>query len=322
MSSPVTTPERDAPSPESLKAAAHARRSKRRARLAPYWLIVAAVGILLVGTGYPTAWQLVTSTQSFGLAQQFGAAAEFIGFGNYTALLTDPEFWQVVARSLVFCFTVAALTLALGLAFALLMNAVGKTVRLILQISMLLAWAMPIVASMTVWTWLFDTRRGVVNYLLDKIPGVDMYRFDWFASPWTFFLMAGIIVTWMSVPFVAFSIFAGLTQVSEEVLEAAALDGATGGQRLRFIILPMIKPVISIVMLLQVIWDLRVFAQIKILQDAGASGSKFDLLGTYIYKVGTGAQDFGSAAAASVIVLLLTIAISWWYVRKLMKEDN
>ncbi|WP_061962859.1 carbohydrate ABC transporter permease [Demequina aurantiaca] len=322
MSSPVTSPKRQAQSEESIKAAAHASKAKRRARRAPYWLIAASIGILLVGTGYPTAWQLVTSTQSYGLAQQFGAAAEFIGLQNYIELLSDTEFWQVVGRSLVFCFVVAGLTLALGLAFALLMNAVNKAVRLILQISMLLAWAMPIVASMTVWTWLFDTRRGVVNYLLDKIPGVDMYRFDWFASPWTFFLMAGIIVTWMSVPFVAFSIFAGLTQVSDEVLEASALDGASNGQRLRLIILPMIKPVIAIVMLLQVIWDLRVFAQIKILQDAGASGSKFDLLGTYIYKVGTGSNDFASAAAASVIVLILTISISWWYVRKLMKEED
>jgi len=321
MSSPVMSPKRATQSEESLKAAARALRSKRRARLTPYWLITAAIAIILVGTGYPTVWQLVTSTQKYGLAQQFGAVADFVGLENYTTLLTDAQFWQVVGRSLAFCAIVAGVTLALGLAFALLMNAVGKAVRLILQISMLLAWAMPIVAAMTVWTWLFDTRRGVVNYLLDKVPGVDMYRFDWFASPWTFFLMAGIIVTWMSVPFVAFSIYAGLTQVSEEILEAAALDGASSRQRLRLIILPMIKPVISIVMLLQVIWDLRVFAQIKILQDAGANGSQYDLLGTYIYKVGTGAQDFGSAAAASVIVLLLTIAISWWYVRKLMKED-
>ena len=281
MSTPVTSPKREAQTEASMAAAAKSRRAKRRARFIPYWLIAASIGILLVGTGYPTAWQLVTSTQKFGLAQQFGAAAEFVGLDNYTALLTDSEFWQVEGRSLAFCFVVAALTLILGLAFALLMDAVGKTVRLILQISMLLAWAMPIVAAMTVWTWLFDTRRGVINYLLDKIPGVDMYRFDWFASPWTFFFMAGIIVTWMSVPFVAFSIFAGLTQVSEEVLEASALDGASSSQRLRLIILPIIKPVISIVMLLQVIWDLRVFAQIKILQDAGASGSKFDLLGTY-----------------------------------------
>src|SRR5690606_28859820 len=128
-----------------------------------------------------------------------------------------------------------------------LMSAVGKVVRLILQIAMLLAWAMPIVAAMTVWIWLFDRRRGVVNYLLDALPGVEMNRFNWLESPFTFFFVASVIVIWMSVPFVAFSAYAGLTQVSDDVMEAAALDGATGWQRVRHIILPMIQPVILIV---------------------------------------------------------------------------
>ena len=78
----------------------------------------------------------------------------------------------------------------------------------------------------------------------------------------------------MSVPFVALAIYAGLTQVSPEVLEAAALDGASGSQRLRHIILPLIAPVLSIVLLLQLIWDLRVFTQIKLLQDAGWRGQR------------------------------------------------
>jgi N,N'-diacetylchitobiose transport system permease protein len=126
----------------------------------------------------------------------------------------------------------------------------------------------------------------------------------------------------MSVPFVALSIYAGLTQVSPEVLEAAQIDGATGWQRLRHIILPLIAPVVSIVLLLQLIWDLRVFTQIKLLQDAGGFANETNLLGTYIYQLGTGAGDFGAAAAVSVIMLALTVAMSWYYVRSLMKEES
>ena len=89
---------------------------------------------------------------------------------------------------------------------------------------------MPVVAAMTVWIWLFDRRRGVVNYLLDMIPGVDMNRFNWLvATPLTFFIVASIIVIWMSVPFVAFSVYAGLTQVSDEVIEAASSTARTAG---------------------------------------------------------------------------------------------
>lgn len=294
----------------------------RRGIRAPYVLIVPAVVILLAGMGYPLIWQFVTSLQEYGLAQQFGKPAPFVGFDNFITLATDPVLWTVVARSLAFCVLTAAVTLGVGTLLALLMTVVTKTARLILQIALLLAWSMPVVAAMTVWIWLFDRRRGVVNYLLDMIPGVEMNRFDWLSTPLTFFAVASIIVIWMSVPFVAFSIYAGLTQVSDEVLEAAQLDGATGFQRFRHIIAPLIRPVIAIVLLLQLIWDLRVFTQITMLQDAGSKSGDYDLLGTYIYKLGTSSQDFGMASAVSILVLAITIALSWFYIRSLLKEDE
>ena len=294
----------------------------RRGIRAPYVLIVPAVVILLAGMGYPLIWQFVTSLQEYGLAQQFGKPAPFVGFDNFVTLATDPVLWTVVARSLAFCVLTAAVTLAVGTLLALLMTVVTKTARLILQIALLLAWSMPVVAAMTVWIWLFDRRRGVVNYLLDMIPGVEMNRFDWLSTPLTFFAVASIIVIWMSVPFVAFSIYAGLTQVSDEVLEAAQLDGATGFQRFRHVIAPLIRPVIAIVLLLQLIWDLRVFTQITMLQDAGSKSGDYDLLGTYIYKLGTSSQDFGMASAVSILVLAITIALSWFYIRSLLKEDE
>lgn len=295
---------------------------KRRKVRAPYLLLIPAVVILLIGMGYPLIWQIITSMQEYGLQQQFGKPAPFVLFDNYVELASKSSLWLVVAKSIAFCLVTAVLTLAIGLLLALLMNAVAKGPRLVLQIALLLAWSMPVVAAMTVWIWLFDRRRGAINYLLDMLPGVDMNRFDWLATPFSFFAVASIIVIWMSVPFVAFSAYAGLTQVSEEVMEAAQLDGANGWQRFWGIILPMIRPVIAIVFLLQIIWDLRVFTQITMLQDAGSKSSEFDLLGTYIYKLGTKSQDFGMASAVSILVLALTIILSWFYIRSLLKEDE
>jgi len=294
----------------------------RRGIRAPHVLILPAIVTLVLGMGYPLIWQVVTSFQKYGLQQQFGKPAPFVWFENYVKLATDPQLWLVVGKSLAFCLITAAVTLAIGTLLALLMAAVTKTARLVLQIALLLAWSMPVVSAMTVWIWLFDRRRGAINYLLDMIPGVDMNRFDWLSTPLSFLLVASIIVVWMSVPFVAFSIYAGLTQVSDEVIEAAQLDGANGWQRFWGIILPMIRPVISIVLLLQLIWDLRVFTQIKLLQDAGSKSGDYDLLGTYIYKLGTSAQDFGMASAVSILVLGITIALSWFYIRSLLKEDE
>ena len=120
-----------------------------------------------------------------------------------SSLTTDPGLWGVVVRSIAFCVITAVVTLVVGILIALLMNAIGKVSRLVLQIaarltlqvSLLLAWAMPVVAAMTVWIWLFDRRRGVVNYLLDGLPGVEMNRFNWLESPTTFFIAPAISPT-------------------------------------------------------------------------------------------------------------------------------
>lgn len=294
---------------------------RRRFRITPYALLLPATLIVLLALGYPIVWQLITSMQHFGLAQQFGQPPEWVWFGNYIELFTSKTTWLVVGRSVAFCLLTAGVTMVVGLALALLMQAVSTVARIILQVSLLLAWATPVVAAMTIWNWIFDWRRGLVNWLLTSV-GIPMQGHNWLQDPLSFFGVALVIVVWMSVPFVAFSIYAGLTQVPGEVLEAAQMDGATPWQRLRDIVLPLVKPVLGIVMLLQIIWDLRVFAQIKLLQDRGSLASQTDVLGTYIYQLGVGSSDFAMASAMSIFVLLLTIALSWAYVRNLLKEDE
>ena len=102
-------------------------------------------------------WQLVTSTQEYGLAQQFGQPARSSGSRTTSLLAPTPRLWTVVARSIAFCLITAAVDGGRSASLlALLMTAVGTVARLILQVALLLAWAMPVVAAMTVWIWLFD----------------------------------------------------------------------------------------------------------------------------------------------------------------------
>ena len=187
--------------------------------------------------------------------------------------------------------------------------------------SLLFAWAMPVVAAMTVWQWLFDTEYGVVNWFLTKV-GLDFYQHSWLIEPLSFYFVATVIIVWMSVPFVVFSVYAALTQVSEEVLEASELDGASGLQRFMYIIFPTIAPVIAVVSVLQIIWDLRVFTQIYYLQGAGGLASKTDLLGTYLYRLGISQANYGVASAVALFMLFLTLVITSWYIRNLLKETE
>ena len=307
----MTTPDTKSP-PE---------RRRERATTLPHWLIVPAVAVLAIGLAYPMGWQILNSMREYGLQQQFGRPAPWVWLENYAALLSDSFFWAVIVRSLVFMAATALATMVIGILLALLMKATPTWARILLQSALLLAWAMPIVAQMTVWNWLIDARNGVANYLLSALPGVDMVGHNWLERPLSFFFIASLIITWAAVPFVAISAYAALTQVSDEVLESAQLDGANGRQTLVHIIMPMIRPVLVILLMLQFIWDLRVYAQIQLLQDLGPKGDAYDLLGTYIFGLGIGQGNFGRAAAAAMIVLVITVFVSGFYVRELLSED-
>ena len=297
------------------------RAPRPRRTTLPYVLVLPAIAALVLALGYPLVRQVVLSFQDFGLAQQFGRPPEWVGLQNYRDLITDPYLWTVTVRSLIFCLVNAAATMAVGVSLALLMQHMSKPIRILLQSGLLIAWAMPVVAALTVWEWLFDTQYGVINYVLTKI-GLDYAGHSWLLEPLSFFFVATVIVVWMSVPFVAFTVYAALTQIAEDMVEAAEIDGASGWQRLRHIVLPSIRPVLLVVILLQVIWDLRVFTQIYILQKAGGNTHDTNLLGTYIYRLGIGSGKFGLAAAVAMFMLVLTVVLTSPYVRAMLKQEE
>ncbi|WP_051399928.1 carbohydrate ABC transporter permease [Haloechinothrix halophila] len=304
------------------RGAASPARATRRPTAFPYVLLVPAVLVLLAAMGYPLARQVVLSVQEFGLAQQFGQPPEWVGLDNYQQLASDGYLWQVIGRSVAFCLAVAGLTMVVGTALAVLMTHISRAARLPLQVALLLAWAMPHLASLTVWQWLFDSQYGVINWLLVRLGLEQFAGHSWLIEPLSFFVVAAIVVTWMSVPFVAFSVYAGLTQVPGELHEAGAIDGASPRRRFWLITVPMIKPVLLIVGLLQIIWDLKVFTQIFVLQDAGGITRDTNLIGTYIYRLGIGQGEFGMASAASIFILLVTVLLSLAYVRLLAREEG
>jgi len=313
----TTTTSRPADTPPKVAT----RTTPLRRTALPYGLLLPSLVALTVALGYPLVRQVVLSFQEFGLAQQFGRPPEWVGLRNYTDLVTDPYLWPVVLRSVVFCLVNAALTMVLGMTVAMLLRQMSKPVRILVQSGLLLAWAMPVLAALIVWEWLFATDYGVINWLLTHL-GAEYDGHSWLLSPMSFFFVATVIVVWMSVPFVAFTMYAGLTQVPRELLEAAEVDGANAWQRFRVIMLPTVRPVLLVVALLQVIWDLRVFTQIYVLQKAGGVTRDTNLLGTYIYRLGIGEGNFGTAAAVAIFMLALTVVLTAPYVRQMLRQED
>ncbi|ROR73889.1 carbohydrate ABC transporter permease [Bogoriella caseilytica] len=310
-SSPAPPPERRAGSSRTL------------VRLTPFLLLLLPVGLVALALGYPLWRQVVMSFQEFGLAQQFGQPPEFVWLSNYTAILSDGYFWTVTARSLVFTAACAAATMFVGVGLAVMMQRVTAAVRVLLQVVLVFAWATPVIAAVAIWKLMVDHRHGVVNAVLVTLGLEQFQGFHWLQeSTGTFLLVAGTVIVWASTPLVALATFAALTQVDDSVVEAAQLDGAGLLRRLRYIVLPIIKPVLILLAILQVIWDLRVFAQIYSLQQGAGSSRATNLLGTYIYHTGIGGGNYGMASALAMVMLAILVVLTWRYVRLLGKQGD
>jgi N,N'-diacetylchitobiose transport system permease protein len=320
--STITEPRMRAKTPAPASPPRPRRRRPGALLRGPALLLVPAGVVVAALTLWPLLQLVIMSFQEYGRAQIFGAAPEFVALDNYLRVLTDPQFWAVLGRSVAFCIVNVVLTMTLGVGIAVLMTRLGRFMKGLVSIGLLLAWAMPPISATTVWGWIFDTRSGLVNYALTALTPFDFTGHSWLIHPLGFFFVATVIVTWMAVPFVAFTTFAALTQVPDEVLEAASLDGANGWQRFRTITVPYIRSVLIVLLILQVIWDIRVFTQIYTLQTIGGIREETNTIGVYIYATATAGGDQGAAGAISVILVLIMMAVSGYYIVATLREEE
>ncbi len=295
--------------------------AKKRQPL-PYVLLVPTLAILGFFVGIPVVQMFITSFQKFGREQVFGKPPTFTGWDNYLKVLNDPSFYQMLARSFGFMIAAVVATIVLGTLMALLMMRLNKFFRMLLTVGMLLAWATPALVTTTLWGWIFDTSYGLLNFIMTKLTGDNWMGHSWLMNPWSFFLVLGVIIVWGAIPFVTFTLYAGLTQIPGEVIEAAQMDGASPVQRFFQIQMPYVRGVYLVLIILSIIWDIRVYAQVVALQTIGGIAEQTSTFGVWIFQKGTASGDYGLSAAAAVIMVIVMMTISYYSVRQTLKEDN
>ena len=316
---PAASGEHDAALAEATRRMKHRRRREARGA---WGLLGPSLIILGVMVGYPAVLMIVQSFTDYTVKNKvLGTAPNFVGIENYIDLFTQSDFPQVLLRSLGLMVALTVLNMLLGILVAVLMTRLSRAWRIVVSVGLLLAWAMPPLTATVVWGWIFDTQYGVVNWVLNTLSGTnDWTNHSWLLNPWSFFLVLTIIVVWQSVPFVAFTTYAALGQVPGEVLEAASLDGATGLARFRLVVLPYLRSVLTVVLVLQIIWNLRIFTQVYALQSRGGIAAETNVLPVYLFRQGVG--EFGATAAIGVVMVVLLLALSWGYVRTTLKEEE
>jgi N,N'-diacetylchitobiose transport system permease protein len=321
----MTLADRDAgrrsgePSPEDGLDPVPSRRRKGWDGATPYLLAAPAVALILGLLGFPLYRMAVVSLQKYEQPQLWGTRpAQFVGFHNFAVLLSDPEFWAVVRRTALFTVSSVGLSVLIGLGIALLMGRVSTWVRVAMSAAMMLVWATPQLVSSQVFAWMVDADFGVVNWLIDQIPGVDFTKHSWFANSSQGWVVINALVIWQAIPFLAITLYAGLSQVPRELVEAATVDGANPWHVFRAVKLPILRPLLGIVTTLSIIWNFQVFTQVWVLRY-GKPELDYQTLSTYAYGQAFQNGKYGLGSAVSIITVLLILGVMAFYVRQMFK---
>ncbi|MGW6405578.1 carbohydrate ABC transporter permease [Streptomyces vinaceus] len=287
----------------------------------PYLLIGPAVLSLATLLLYPLAKNVILSFQKVDKIEFIQRKAPFNGVENYTQLLGDAHFWTVVVRTFAFTAANVALIMLIGSLVGILLNRLGKWMRLVLSMALVMAWAMPIVASVTVFQWLFDEQFGVMNWVM-RTAGFSGYeQHNWFESGLSTLVIVTVLVVWGSVPFVALNMYAGLTTVSGELYEAARMDGANGWQTFWQVVFPNLKPFFTVTTFLEVIWVFKAFTQVYAMNRGGPDRAS-ETLPVFAFVEGQSQGHYALAAAISVLTIVMLVIVMSFYFRLILKQEE
>lgn len=278
--------------------------SRNRAPWAPWVLLAPFLLIFATFMVYPLVQSLVLSTQ-----QTFGPAhARSVGAANYRNVLADPLFWRAVRNTLIFTAGSVFIQLPLSLALALLLNRPGLRGRAILRTIFFAPVLVGVVFVAMIFGVMFEKRTGLVNQALHATIGWDL-DFPWLQQ---FVLPALIIASlWQYVGFNMVYFLGALQNVRQELVEAAAIDGAGAWRRFVHVITPQIRPVASFVVLLSIVGSFQLFELPYVLLNGTAGPDNAGLtVVMYLYQMGFDQGDLGYASAVGWLLAALLIALA------------
>ena len=269
-------------------------------------LLLPTMVLLGLFIAYPFVRGILLSVSS----ARVGIPGEWVGFDNFSRLLSDPIFYLVVRNTVWYTFITTIFKLALGLWLALLLNRDFKF-KAFTRAFILLPFIIPTVLSTFAWKWMFDPTFSVLNWMLYKAGFIGRSGgLNWLGDGDLAMWSIIVVNIWRGVPFFAISLMAGLQTISPDLGEAAAIDGAKPLQRFWYITWPLLLPVTMVVVLFSVIQTFADF-QIVYVMTGGGPANATHLFATYAYQlgVGTGLLSQGAAISLAMFPILFAIVI-------------
>lgn len=278
-------------------------------------LILPSVLLLTAFVIYPAFVAIQTSLTNAALTGPAAMSPRFIGLANYSRLLSDGNFWRSLAITFWFVLFSAVIgQLVLGLLSAILLRR-RFALRPLINAIILMPNAVPEVVAALMWaSMLAAGEYGTLNNIVAWF-GIDPQR--WLTTfPLTMIVVVNI---WRGIGFAMILMTSGLSAISDELYEAAWMDGASASQIFRRITLPLLVPTIFLYLLVSTVSSIGIFGLVFALTRGGPAGAT-EIIGIYIYNQSFNAYQLGYGSAVAVVVLAFSLVIGMIYVRALKVE--
>ncbi len=273
-------------------------------RLTPWLFLAPAVVVLGIALLYPIGYMIYASFLSWSPSERIGDA-EWIGWRNYTNLWTDEAFRESFLVTLKFAAAVVTIEMVLGVGLALLLDRKLRGMTVLRTIFILPMMIAPIVVGL-MWRYMYHPTVGVFNRTLKSL-GFD--GAPWLSDgTWAFWSVV-IADVWQWTPFIFILALAAMQSLPRSALEAAEIDGATEWQKIWYIKIPLMMPVLIVTLLLRLIDAFKVLEVILVLTNGGP-GLSTEIVALRIFRTAQEFQELGEAAAMSNVLLLMLMALT------------
>jgi multiple sugar transport system permease protein len=253
------------------------------------------------------------SFENFTASSYVTGSAPFTGLANLKFVFTDPIFISAVEHTLIFVPTAIFGQIVIGFFLAQFFNR-HFPLNSLLRSLLLLPWLLPIIVSTTIARWMLDEDSGVVNEVLRALRLTGSAGVPWLTSGAAALVSVIGVQIWIGIPFSMVILYSGIQTIPQELYESSSLDGAGAFQKLRYITLPTLRPVIAVVLTLSLIYTLRSFDVVWILTGGGPADAT-QTLATLSYQTAFTEFQFGQGAAIGDLLLALSLLTAVVYVR-------
>ena len=245
----------------------------------------------------------------------YGRESTFVGLANYAQLFGDRIFWRAFWNTFFLVNAIVYVEVALGLGLAVLLSAPMRGKALIIAV-ILAPYAITESSGIVMWRYMLEPDVGMVTHVLARL---GLGQLDWSTDPVATLSLASLIAIWHHLPFTFLILYAALTTVPRDILEAARIDGAGAFQAFRLVTLRLIMPALLIAVLFRYIFAIRTFAEIWLLTEGGPARLS-EVLAIYLYRETFKYHQFGMASATGVVMLAMSLLIALPYLRRMFRE--